>query len=728
MSSTIVDALGRIPLSANLMATLTRAAAYAGAQQHREVALEHLLLALTEDPDAALVMSISNVELDSLKADISSHVGRMEAAVTQSPVSELRIAPELRGILQAAAAAAEGHRNEIDGAIVLAAIIGEGKTASAGMLRAHGLTFKTAIEALQQATALQAQRAAASPSAPAPAASPAAIEAPVAMPQPPAPEAEPRAPIVHHSQTSAEDILASARQRVQGRIAPGLSDIRPAAKPEAPPVAADDTPSRSDSLAAAEAAIEAEFERISAETAAQEAAAATAPRADAEHAAPPGELTAQPAPPAHRPSPPGALRPRPPEPQQPTATAAAASAAAATAAVHPPQPAAAHPDPHPAPVQSTAARPQTTVDEVRAAAAHGTISPPPAPRPPVQQRPPAPAPSAGAAQPVPSAAPAPHQPPLPPGRPASHHPPTGPVSQRGAHGDATLVQTPPPRPSLPGLPGMEPRPGLPPAGQAPRVGPPPLPAPVGPAPPPAPQVGGAFPPPHRPGPPLAPGAHPPAADAMQPRQLPPVPAPSPPAYGRPPGPQPMPDGPRRPIHSSVTIGQLVENVPRVMRVAVPAMVEVRIARAEVKAVADGMQGGGMPRRHEINVTKAMSVRLRAPDGGFTIEPASPETQWIDGVLGPMTDDYASWRWSVTPQVRGYRRLQVVVGARTVSDGLSAETALPDQIVEVRVKTNYGRAMKRFGGWAVAAVAGGLLAHFGQGLPALTMQLMQMVVK
>ncbi|MFN3868217.1 MAG: Clp protease, partial [Hyphomicrobiaceae bacterium] len=157
-------------------------------------------------------------------------------------------------------------------------------------------------------------------------------------------------------------------------------------------------------------------------------------------------------------------------------------------------------------------------------------------------------------------------------------------------------------------------------------------------------------------------------------------------------------------------------------------VEVRIARADVKVVADGMQGGGAPRRHEINVTKAMSVRLRAPEGGFIIEAASPETQWIDGVLGPMTDDYASWRWSVTPLERGHRRLQVVVAARTSSDGLAAETALPDQVIEVRVKTNYGRVFKRLGGWAVAAIAGGLLAHFGEGLPPAAMQLMQMVVK
>ncbi len=52
MTTMIVDDLGRIPMSPYLTATLTRAADYATAQSHREVTLEHLLLALAEDPEA----------------------------------------------------------------------------------------------------------------------------------------------------------------------------------------------------------------------------------------------------------------------------------------------------------------------------------------------------------------------------------------------------------------------------------------------------------------------------------------------------------------------------------------------------------------------------------------------------------------------------------------------------------------------------------------------------
>ena len=48
------------------------------------------------------------------------------------------------------------------------------------------------------------------------------------------------------------------------------------------------------------------------------------------------------------------------------------------------------------------------------------------------------------------------------------------------------------------------------------------------------------------------------------------------------------------------------------------------------------------------------------------------------------------------------------------DGLAAETALPDQVITVRVHTNYARAAARWLGWGAAAVIGGLLAKFGEG--------------
>jgi hypothetical protein len=153
-----------------------------------------------------------------------------------------------------------------------------------------------------------------------------------------------------------------------------------------------------------------------------------------------------------------------------------------------------------------------------------------------------------------------------------------------------------------------------------------------------------------------------------------------------------------------------------LQVGKPKTVEARIAKASVQAIAEGLQGGGTAYPHDVIITRAMSVRLRAPDGGFWIETASQETQWIENTLGPLTDDFTSWRWTVTAQRRGRLRLQLVVSARTVgADGLATETALQDQIIEVRVRANYGQLAARWGGWIAAAMVGGVLARFGEGI-------------
>lgn len=152
-----------------------------------------------------------------------------------------------------------------------------------------------------------------------------------------------------------------------------------------------------------------------------------------------------------------------------------------------------------------------------------------------------------------------------------------------------------------------------------------------------------------------------------------------------------------------------------MRVGVPVAAEVLIAKADVKNLAGRLQSGGAAYRHDISITRAMTVRLRAPDGGFTIETTSPETQWIESILSLADSDSARWRWSVTARRPGKKRLQLVVSARTVDgEGLTAETALPDKVFDVRVSINYAESVMRWAGWVAAAILGGVLARFGDG--------------
>ena len=169
--------------------------------------------------------------------------------------------------------------------------------------------------------------------------------------------------------------------------------------------------------------------------------------------------------------------------------------------------------------------------------------------------------------------------------------------------------------------------------------------------------------------------------------------------------------------SDIEAGKLVENIPRSMRIAIPVMVEARIAQQDSEDLYMDLAGDGEVHKHQVYVSSAMTVQLRAPSGGFTIESISPDTQWIENKLGIIDGgDFGAWRWTVTPRERGTRKLQLVVSARTTDKkGMVAESPMPDQIIEVDVSINYRELFKRAAGWIVAAIGGGALAKYGEGV-------------
>ncbi len=586
----IADDLSRIAMSSALGRALSRAMEHARAQGYVEVTLEHMLISLCEDPDAGLVLAASNVDVLRLKSDAAGYLANLQRQSGPRRGGEPVVSADLRRIMEAAAAAARGgRRREINGAIVLAAIVGDGKSPAAHMLQSQGLTFEGAIRALQRSGG-------ASPSS--------------------------------STGTSTEDILASARQRVQSRTGASMRkaeiESAPAEEEEAEPEAAAPGAEQGPDYDDVPPTAPPRRKRVAAEVREQDP--------EPEDEAP--EIMAAPEQPEHgqRASPdsgasgtslPGLERRHPPAPPAPQRAA-------------PPSPA---PAPGPPPIPGSED-------------ASSWAPPPPAERA-------APVPFDAAAL---GAPPPPAPPPLP--------------AQPGQDGKEDLFAAPASRWSG----GQEPRrpEGIGAAADSPRSD--------------------AF---------LARSQRFPAPNAI-------------------PEPQPVARPPPAP---RAEIGQLVENIPRAMRVAVPVLVEVRIARAEVQSLAEGLQGGGAAYRHAVTVTKAMAVRLRAPDGGFFIETASPETQWIEKTALLSTDDYASWRWHVTPRERGRKRLQLIISARTVSgDGLAAETALPDQVITVRVRTNYGKLISHWFGWGAAAVIGGLIAKFGEGALDTGMQLLTKLMK
>ncbi len=179
------------------------------------------------------------------------------------------------------------------------------------------------------------------------------------------------------------------------------------------------------------------------------------------------------------------------------------------------------------------------------------------------------------------------------------------------------------------------------------------------------------------------------------------------AKRRAPAPQPQgqPDAPP-------TVGKLVERIPRVMREGVREQVEVRIAREATEELLAGMQGSGATHVHGVAVTRAMSLYLRAPDGGFMIEPLTPETQWVfDRPSFLDSEPFGRWLWVVLPMKRGSHRLQLVAAARSVDEnGMIGDVALPEQVIEVSVKINWARSLQKAALWAGLAIAGGVLAQ------------------
>lgn len=553
MVAMVAEELAQIPMSPYLAASLERAAKYAEDQAHKEVSLEHVLLALAEDPEASVILRSSDIDIERLQTDVSNFLGNISDRKDPSDQRPVVTSMELQRILEAAAEAAkQGQRREINGAILLAAIVGDGNSSAAHILRAQGLTFEATIAALRSAVRQQ------TPAAPAQTGQTGSDpEQSFATERSGDPSFGPDPA----NEDTADDVLARARQRVSGVQDTPAQTVRPEVEPRWEPIAAPepDEESASDGLAT---------NQTEDDVATEVGSPPPTPRRDA--AVPPGSA-----------------------PQWTPQSSIPEGA----------------PD----------GRPQPRLQRV----------PPPLPpdaglKPPRSQMPPSPPPVADRAPP-----------------PTPQSPPAGPAPGQNR-----------------GMPAVPPWVG---ESMGSRGGPQ------------SPRASGT-----------------PSAGNQRPRP-----------------------------HSTqikVETGQLAQNIPRKMKAGVSQLVEVRIARANVKALAQGLQGGGTAYKHDVMITKAMSVKLRAPDGGFWVEAASPETQWIDNVLGVMTDDFASWRWTVTPKSSGRKKLQLVVSARTVgSDGLAAETALPDQIFDIKVAVNYGTTTKRIAGWLAAAVIGGILARFGEGI-------------
>ena len=117
--------------------TLHRAVHYANERRHEYATLEHLLLALVDDPDAGNVMTACNVDLAALKTALTLYV--------DTDLAALATAGFQRVIQRAVIHVQSSGREEVTGANVLVAIFSERESHAAYFLQEQDMTRYDAV-------------------------------------------------------------------------------------------------------------------------------------------------------------------------------------------------------------------------------------------------------------------------------------------------------------------------------------------------------------------------------------------------------------------------------------------------------------------------------------------------------------------------------------------------------------------------------------------------------
>ncbi len=132
--------------SRSLEQSLHRALALANERHHEYATLEHLLLALVDDQDAAAVMRACNVDLDKLRRNLVSYVeSELENLVTEGGEDSKPTAGFQRVIQRAVIHVQSSGREEVTGANVLVAIFAERESHAAYFLQEQEMTRYDAV-------------------------------------------------------------------------------------------------------------------------------------------------------------------------------------------------------------------------------------------------------------------------------------------------------------------------------------------------------------------------------------------------------------------------------------------------------------------------------------------------------------------------------------------------------------------------------------------------------
>jgi ATP-dependent Clp protease ATP-binding subunit ClpA len=143
--------------SRNLEKALHQALAFANERRHEYATLEHLLLALTDDVDAAAVMKACNVDIEALRRTLKDYVdGELEGLVHAGKEDSKPTAGFQRVIQRAVIHVQSSGREEVTGANVLVAIFAERESHAAYFLQEQDMTRYDAVNYISHGIAKRA--------------------------------------------------------------------------------------------------------------------------------------------------------------------------------------------------------------------------------------------------------------------------------------------------------------------------------------------------------------------------------------------------------------------------------------------------------------------------------------------------------------------------------------------------------------------------------------------
>jgi len=132
--------------SRNLDEALHRAIAIATEREHELATLEHLLLALTDDQDAAAVMRACNVDIDEIKRDLYEFIENDLVNLKSDTGEQAKPTTSFQRVIQRAVIHVQSSgREEVTGANVLVALFAERESNAAHFLQKQDMTRFDAV-------------------------------------------------------------------------------------------------------------------------------------------------------------------------------------------------------------------------------------------------------------------------------------------------------------------------------------------------------------------------------------------------------------------------------------------------------------------------------------------------------------------------------------------------------------------------------------------------------